>query len=44
MQYLTFQRFDWEILIDNLVFVAQSENQPPETVEYHFGSTTTIKP
>jgi len=44
MQYLAFQNFDWEILIDNLVFVAQSENQPPETVEYHFGSTTTIRP
>jgi 2'-5' RNA ligase len=42
MQYLAFQSFDWEILIDNLVFVAQSENQPPEIVEYHFDSLSTI--
>jgi 2'-5' RNA ligase len=38
MQYLAFQNFDWEIQIDNLVFIAQTENQVPETVKYHLGN------
>jgi 2'-5' RNA ligase len=37
LQTLAFQSFDWEIQIDNLIFVAQSGNQTPETVGYRFG-------
>jgi hypothetical protein len=37
LHILAFQSFDWEILIDNLVFVAQVGDQLPETVGYHFG-------
>jgi 2'-5' RNA ligase len=38
MQYLAFQSFDWEIQIDNLILVAQIDDQPPETVRYCFAT------
>lgn len=38
MQILAFQSFEWEIQVDNLVFIVHLENQPPETVGYRFGS------
>ena len=37
LQSLVFESFDWEIQIDNLVFVAQTDNQTTETVRYQFG-------
>jgi 2'-5' RNA ligase len=37
IKYLTFQSFDWEIQIDNLILVAQVDDQPTETVRYRFG-------
>jgi len=37
MQCLAFQSFNWEIQIDNLILVAQSEDKPPETFRYPFG-------
>ena len=38
MQYLAFQSFAWEIQLDNLVLVAQDENQFTHTKTYHFGA------
>ncbi len=37
IQYLAFQSIDWEIQIDNLILVAQVDDQPTETVRYGFG-------
>jgi 2'-5' RNA ligase len=38
LQTLVFKSFDWEIRIDNLVFVAQTDNQTTETIRYQFGT------
>ena len=38
LQILAFQSFDWEIQIDNLIFVAQADEKTTETVCYRFGS------
>ena len=37
LQTLAFQSFDWEIKIDNLVYVAQTGSQTTETVRYQLG-------
>jgi 2'-5' RNA ligase len=37
MQALAFQSFDWEIMVDNLVFIAQSEGTTVEACRYRFG-------
>jgi 2'-5' RNA ligase len=38
MRYLAFQSFNWEIQIDNLILVAQAEDQFSETVKYRLGN------
>lgn len=38
MQFLAFQSFSWELQIDNLILVAQGEDQSSETVRYRFGT------
>ena len=37
IQALASESFNWEIQVDNLVFVAQTDNQTIETVRYQFG-------
>ena len=37
LQTLAFQSFDWEIWVDNVVFIAQADNQTTETRRYRFG-------
>jgi 2'-5' RNA ligase len=37
MHFLAAQSFDWEIQVDNLVFIAQSEGATVEACRYHFG-------
>jgi len=37
MQFLAFQSFDWEIRVDNLIFIAQSEGVTVEACRYRFG-------
>ena len=38
LRTLAFQSFDWEIKIDNLIYVGQTDNQIPDTVRYQFGN------
>jgi 2'-5' RNA ligase len=38
LQTLVFESFDWEIRIDNFVFVAQTDNLITETIRYQFGT------
>ena len=37
MQYLAYQSFDWEMQIDNFVFIVQVEDKASETFRYRFG-------